>query len=179
MDQPRPSDYPIGSLKSRAAARMWLKNTRDARPRFEIVTNIYHPNKEHEDETIPYATGWSNWGDKLMRMVYHPIRWEKSPTAPCANLPGLRHTVSEPRNRLSRNDSVRGQLRSEARRGLAQVTNSKELGQLQPSGTGQQQCSRKHDSGRICVLGGFANLRSKLIKCQLCQRHDPGGNQIQ
>ena|SRR5215472_5913344 len=82
MDQPRPSDYPLGSPESRAAARMWLKNARDARPRFEIVTHIYHPNKDHEDETIPHATGWSNWGDKLMRMVYHPIQWEKFPTAP-------------------------------------------------------------------------------------------------
>src|SRR5215469_9973050 len=82
MDQPRPSDYPIGSPESRAAARMWLKNTRDTRPRFEIVTHIYHPDEDHRDETMPYATGWSNWGDKLMRMVYHPIHWEKSPNAP-------------------------------------------------------------------------------------------------
>ena len=80
MDQPKPGDYSIGSLESRAAARLQMGRLRDSRRRIEITSNAFGP--EDKDRTIPYATEWNDCGDVLMRRVYLPTQWEKSPTAP-------------------------------------------------------------------------------------------------
>jgi hypothetical protein len=74
---PRPGDFPIGSVESRAAMRLQLKNQGDTRRRLEFVTNVCRPwrgegptpegwNKE------PRVGPWQDCGDVLMRMFYVP-----------------------------------------------------------------------------------------------------------
>jgi hypothetical protein len=65
----RPGEFPLGSPKSRAAARMLLKNHRDSRRRIELVSNIARPDV---DKAKPYMSPWSDFGDVLMRMLYVP-----------------------------------------------------------------------------------------------------------
>jgi hypothetical protein len=56
---PRPGDFPLGSAKSRAAARALLRNQQASKPRIEIVTNVEG-----------FNTQWQNFGDVLMRIRY-------------------------------------------------------------------------------------------------------------
>jgi hypothetical protein len=75
MSNPKPGDFPIGSVLSRAAARMFLKNQRDARKRIEFVTNALFPSptfsdKQELDETKPHAFDWQDFGEVLWRFVY-------------------------------------------------------------------------------------------------------------
>jgi hypothetical protein len=72
MDQPKPGDYSIGSLESRAAARLQASRLSDSRRRIELVSNVCWPDEDPKDPTIPYATEWKECGDVLMRLVYIP-----------------------------------------------------------------------------------------------------------
>ena len=56
---PRPGDFPLGSAKSRAAARALLRNQQASKPRIEIVTNVEG-----------FNTQWQDFGDVLMRIRY-------------------------------------------------------------------------------------------------------------
>jgi len=68
---PRPGDFPIGSVSSRAAARRMLMERFQDRQRIEFVTNMRLP---HQDNTKPHATPWSETTDGgLMRMLYVPL----------------------------------------------------------------------------------------------------------
>ena len=63
---------PMGSPKSRAAARMLAQQKRDVRQRLEIVINIPRP---RADNTKPDATPWIgdyNGSGKLVRTLYVP-----------------------------------------------------------------------------------------------------------
>ena len=59
---PRPGDFPLGSAKSRAAARALLRNQKSSKPRIEIVTNVEG-----------FDTQWQDFGDVLMRIRYEPM----------------------------------------------------------------------------------------------------------
>jgi hypothetical protein len=56
---PKPGDFPLGSAKSRAAARALLRNQQASKPRIEIVTNVEG-----------FNTQWQDFGDVLMRIRY-------------------------------------------------------------------------------------------------------------
>jgi hypothetical protein len=69
MDTPRPGDFPIGSIESRAAMRLQLANRRDSRRRIEIVSNVA---RRGVDNAKPHMSPWSDFGDVIMRMLYVP-----------------------------------------------------------------------------------------------------------
>src|SRR5215469_7055085 len=89
---PRPGDFPLGSPASRAAARLQAGRLSDSRRRMQIISkrlrkmrspsNVILPHEDPRDPTIPHAREWNDCGDVLMRYVYRPTQWEKSPTAP-------------------------------------------------------------------------------------------------
>jgi hypothetical protein len=73
---PRPEDFPIGSVESRAAARLCAEMREDTRKRVEIVSHIPRrwcgPGPEPPDWNKPGAGEWMDYGDVLMRIVYKP-----------------------------------------------------------------------------------------------------------
>ena len=76
----KPSDFPIGSPESRAAARMRLDLLQASRKRLEIVVNF---SPSGEDPILPHAGPWQETVDGgLMRIVYHPAMWLKLPLEP-------------------------------------------------------------------------------------------------
>ena len=79
---PKPGDFPLGSPASRAAARLQAGRLSDSRRRIQIISNVILPDEDPRDPTIPHASEWRDCGDSLMRMVYVPTQWEKSPAAP-------------------------------------------------------------------------------------------------
>jgi hypothetical protein len=69
-DAPRPWDSTVGSLESRAAARIMLQHAKDRRERIEIVSCTPRP---RQDNSRPHATPWTETPDgPLFRMLYVP-----------------------------------------------------------------------------------------------------------
>ena len=67
---PKPGEFPIGTIQSRAAARMLLDRARQGRERLVVRHSI--PDPRH-DNTKPHATPWGTLTDgRLMRWVYVP-----------------------------------------------------------------------------------------------------------
>lgn len=79
----KPGDFPVGSLESRATARLRLAEKRSTRKRIEIITNVRFPQHEPpqtRDNSIPYAYPWQETTDGgLIRFVYCPGEWKQMP----------------------------------------------------------------------------------------------------
>jgi hypothetical protein len=75
MDTPKPGDFPIGSVESRAAMRLQLVSLRDMRGRVEYHNNIRRPGQDG----MRFDFGaWQDCQDgKLFRWVYVPHVWLK------------------------------------------------------------------------------------------------------
>jgi hypothetical protein len=75
--------FPVGSLESRAMARIRAPQLRNGRKRIEIITNVRFPLHElsqGRDKSIPYAYPWHETTDgSLMRFVHCPGEWKKLP----------------------------------------------------------------------------------------------------
>src|SRR2546425_9372362 len=74
---PRPGDFPLGSVESRAVARMQLQQG-DHRKRIELISHIPGPWRGEGPEPEgwnkePRIGPWKDCGDRLMRFVYVPI----------------------------------------------------------------------------------------------------------
>ena len=79
MDTPKPSDFPIGSAASRAAARMLVANREDTRVLITVVSHIHRPWRGEDSETEgwnkePCIGPWQDCGDTRMRVMYLPGR---------------------------------------------------------------------------------------------------------
>jgi hypothetical protein len=71
----KPSDFPIGSLESRAAARSQLAHKNDGRKRLRLISHIPRPDW---DNSRYHFGEWEDWGeDTLCEMVYVPHVWVK------------------------------------------------------------------------------------------------------
>jgi hypothetical protein len=73
---PKPGDYPIGSVESRAAMRLQLSN-QTAEPRLEIISYIPRPWRGDGPEPsdwnkVPRISEPQSWGDGLMQILYVP-----------------------------------------------------------------------------------------------------------
>lgn len=67
---PRPEEFPLGSMESRAAARALLEAREKDVRRVQIIHSIPHPNEDH---SRPHVGHWQQWGDGgLMRLIYVP-----------------------------------------------------------------------------------------------------------
>ena len=65
---PRPDEFPLGSMESRAAARALLEAQERGVRRVQIIHSIPHPN---EDDSRPHVGHWQQWGEGgLMRLIY-------------------------------------------------------------------------------------------------------------
>ena len=85
----RPSDFPVGSPESRAAARVLLSRRIDTRRRITIAYSIP---RRGMDRTRVQFDKWREWpNNTLGRFVYIPIVWLKpgvaSPTCPACGTP--------------------------------------------------------------------------------------------
>ena len=70
-----PGDYPVGSLESRAAARLQLARRIDARKHVSIVNSIPRP---RADNSRVNFDKWEEWpDDTLGRVIYVPHVWVK------------------------------------------------------------------------------------------------------
>ena len=80
---PKPGDFPIGSLESRAIARMRAERIRASQKRIEIISNIQLPHyalPPGTNNSMPYAHPWQETTDgSLMRIVYRPGEWRRAP----------------------------------------------------------------------------------------------------
>ena len=92
-----PSDFPIGSPESRAAARAMLEHAEAGRKRIEFVTNTWFAchgdGPEPPDWTKAWATDWRLQLDgSLFRMVYVPTgtEWPLGDSQLSASIPGRR-----------------------------------------------------------------------------------------
>lgn len=79
-----PGNFALGTLRSRAAARMRLEQKWDSLPRLEIVTNVARPWRGEGSEPPswsgePRFDPWQDYGDRLMRMVFLPGTWISDP----------------------------------------------------------------------------------------------------
>jgi hypothetical protein len=75
MTNLKPGDFPIGSVLSRAAARMLLKNQRDTRQKIQVTTNVRivcDPDGNLPDATEPHATPWIGDSKTVTRLLYVP-----------------------------------------------------------------------------------------------------------
>jgi hypothetical protein len=76
-------DFPVGSLKSRAMARIRAQQKWHGRKRIEFITNVrFHQDElpQATDNSIPYAYPWQETSDGgLMRFVYSPGEWKQLP----------------------------------------------------------------------------------------------------
>ena len=75
MDTPKPGDFPIGSVESRAAMRLQLSN-QTAEPRVEFISYIPRPWRGEGPEPenwnkVPRVSDRDGWGDKT-RCLYVP-----------------------------------------------------------------------------------------------------------
>jgi hypothetical protein len=89
----RPGDFPIASPQSRAAARAMLHRAEAGRKRIEIVSNIslaWHGEgpKPEGWNGVPRIGPWQDCGDSLMRMVYRPGEWKRTPPENIPVCPG-------------------------------------------------------------------------------------------
>jgi hypothetical protein len=79
----KPGDFAIGSLESRALARMRAEHIRGSKKRIEIISNI--PRPQHTvaagtDNSTPYAEPWQEAPDGiLLRVIYRPGEWRRLP----------------------------------------------------------------------------------------------------
>jgi hypothetical protein len=72
---PNPGDFPIGSLESRAAARIRLAGLNDDRKRMRIITNI--PGHGVDSSRVHFGK-WQKWLDNWWgQLVYVPHAWLK------------------------------------------------------------------------------------------------------
>ena len=72
---PNPGDFPIGSLESRAAARIRLASRHDSHKRMRIITNIPGPGV---DSSRVHFGKWQKWQDNwLGQLIYRPHAWLK------------------------------------------------------------------------------------------------------
>jgi hypothetical protein len=80
----KPSDFAIGSLESRALARMQAQHIRGSKRRIEIISNV--PRPQHTlppgtNHSVPYAEPWQETqGGVLLRHIYRPGEWKTLPT---------------------------------------------------------------------------------------------------
>lgn len=75
MTNLKPGDFPIGSVLSRAAARILLKNQRDPRRKIQVTTNVpivRDPAGNLLDATKPHATPWIGDSETVTRLLYVP-----------------------------------------------------------------------------------------------------------
>jgi hypothetical protein len=77
MDAPRPGDFPIGSVESRAAMRLQLSNEGGARSCMDIISHISRPWRGDGPEPrdwnkAPRVSLSQPWRDGLMRILYVP-----------------------------------------------------------------------------------------------------------
>lgn len=64
----KPGDFPIGSMESRAAARMQVERGRETQERIEIICHVSRPRRDY---TQPLATPWQDISDgRSMRIVF-------------------------------------------------------------------------------------------------------------
>jgi hypothetical protein len=79
----KPEDFPIGSPRSRAAARMVAERTRGARELLEIISHVPRPLSAlppGTNNSMPHAFPWQEMTDGgLMRIIYCPGEWRKIP----------------------------------------------------------------------------------------------------
>ena len=69
-ETPKPWEFPVGSVESRASARIFNQRKNEERVRIEFVSNVARP---HHDNTKPHATPWADTIDgKLFRILYVP-----------------------------------------------------------------------------------------------------------
>jgi hypothetical protein len=77
----RPADFSIGSLESRALARIRAEHIRDTRKRIELISNVRWPDYPLPlgvGGSVPYAGPWQETQDgALLRVIYHPGEWKK------------------------------------------------------------------------------------------------------
>lgn len=76
MDTPKPGDFPIGSVESRAAMRFEILH-QGQKPCMEIVSRVSRPwcggGPEPSDwNKVPRISESQSWGDGLMRILYVP-----------------------------------------------------------------------------------------------------------
>jgi len=79
----KPGDFAIGSLESRAMARMRAEHIRGSKRRIEIISNIpcpQHTRPPGTNNSTPYAEPWQETQDGvLLRVIYHPGEWKRLP----------------------------------------------------------------------------------------------------
>jgi hypothetical protein len=90
----KPEDFPIGSLESRAAARVLLGRRQSKQTRVQFFHGIRGPWRGNgpEPPDLPRAYPWTECGDgKLVRVVYIPHVWiprdEAAPICPGCSKP--------------------------------------------------------------------------------------------
>jgi hypothetical protein len=77
MDTPKPADFPIGSIESRAAMRFEILNQGQKPPCMEIVSRVSRPwygaGPEPSDwNKVPRISEPQPWGDGVMQILYVP-----------------------------------------------------------------------------------------------------------
>ena len=77
MNTPRPGDFPIGSVESRAAMRLQLSNQTGESRVLKFVSHISRPWRGSEAEPedwnrAPRVSELQPWDDGLMRILYVP-----------------------------------------------------------------------------------------------------------
>jgi len=85
----RPSDFPVGSVESRAAARKLLAQRNDGVKRLRLISHI--PSGGADNSRFHFG-GWQDWGkDTICQIVYVPSEWVKPgepiPTCPDCGTP--------------------------------------------------------------------------------------------
>lgn len=78
----KPGDFPIGSLESRAVARMQLAHRDDNRKHIQFIANVCIPDPEmggrKSDPTRFHFGDWEECGDgSFFRVVHRPGGWLK------------------------------------------------------------------------------------------------------
>jgi hypothetical protein len=77
MNIPKPGDFPVGSVESRAAMRLQLSTQTDAVSCTEIVSRISRPWRgdgpvPRDWNIAPRVSAPQPWDDGLMRILYVP-----------------------------------------------------------------------------------------------------------
>ena len=76
-------DFPIGSIESRAMARMRAEHIRRTKKRIEIISNVprpLHTRPPSTTDSTPYAEAWQETqAGVLLRVIYHPGEWRRLP----------------------------------------------------------------------------------------------------
>ena len=77
MDTPKPGDFPVGSVESRAAMRFEILNQGQKPPCTEIVSRVSRPWRGDGPEPsdwnkVPRISEPQSWEDGLMQILYVP-----------------------------------------------------------------------------------------------------------